>query len=694
MFQPSSLFLHSFRYKKEFNADTFVQIHQATGLGKLETLRDDLGVYLKILRSAMIDLINKDYADFVNLSTNLTGLDRLIEALKTPLGQLREEVLTVEQLLSEAIESVSSDLTRRHTINQQKALLHRLNQVSIRLDRLETLLNSKGSGSAAYSTDCSGATNDLVDRIATEVNHLNFLVAQCEGASLLNLFKPRVEAVCNFVEVGLERGLREGIQGADKQLLIRTLRTYASLGTIDHAHQQVRTIIRSHLEEVISDHALKSDPRGLHGMFEKALATVKKVCDPLLAVSLGNGHDVVPGYSFLECSVWPEIVLALETRTSHIFNPGNPSAFHERYKQSMEFLTSFEKLLESEERRETFRNGPDYQNFLELWNLPVYFQIRYQEIGLVMESSLNDNGNGLPLATTNKGFRLAASETVWESLLKCFNSDIFLFPLLHRFWKLCLLIMSRHRTFIIETTKDLKERLKKKDKASASKTSAQSNQWKEEADQDEINNEIKIVIFLLNDIDTLSSRIKTLYSVAIEDQMEHLPEEKRNLIIETLEDQSLKHLETKTELMNLIVEYLTTSMILPLKQVTDTPRIYRRTNKPLPTSHQTYIVNACAPLLSFTSIAKKKIDDTDLQFILKKVFSSVSSQYLNFTFEVLSSVHKMEESLKRLKRARDRGVQGGSNSTNVASDDDKIRSQIYLDVLYLENQIFHFLLVL
>ena len=37
----------------------------------LETLRDDLSVYLKILKSAMIELINKDYADFVNLSTNL-----------------------------------------------------------------------------------------------------------------------------------------------------------------------------------------------------------------------------------------------------------------------------------------------------------------------------------------------------------------------------------------------------------------------------------------------------------------------------------------------------------------------------------------------------------------------------------------------------------------------------------------------
>lgn len=85
-------------------------------------------------------------------------------------------------------------------------------------------------------------------------------------------------------------------------------------------------------------------------------------------------------------------------------------------------------------------------------------------------------------------------------------------------------------------------------------------------------------------------------------------------------------MEIKKELMDLIVEYLTASMILPLKQVTDTPRIYRRTNKPLPTTHQTYIVNACAPLLNFTSIAKKKLDDSDLQFILKKVFSSVSSQ--------------------------------------------------------------------
>jgi conserved oligomeric Golgi complex subunit 2 len=52
--------------------------------------RDDLGIYLKVLRSSMIELINEDYADFVNLSTNLVGLDKCILRLQEPL--LRQQV--------------------------------------------------------------------------------------------------------------------------------------------------------------------------------------------------------------------------------------------------------------------------------------------------------------------------------------------------------------------------------------------------------------------------------------------------------------------------------------------------------------------------------------------------------------------------------------------------------------------------
>lgn len=40
---------------------------------QLEALRDDLELYYKLLKTAMVELINKDYADFVNLSTNLVN---------------------------------------------------------------------------------------------------------------------------------------------------------------------------------------------------------------------------------------------------------------------------------------------------------------------------------------------------------------------------------------------------------------------------------------------------------------------------------------------------------------------------------------------------------------------------------------------------------------------------------------------
>ncbi len=59
----------------------------------LEILRDDLGSYLKVLRSSMIELINRDYADFVNLSGNLVGIDKAISHLEEPLSVIHSEIM-------------------------------------------------------------------------------------------------------------------------------------------------------------------------------------------------------------------------------------------------------------------------------------------------------------------------------------------------------------------------------------------------------------------------------------------------------------------------------------------------------------------------------------------------------------------------------------------------------------------------
>lgn len=52
-----------------FTVDEFV--NQCRKRVTIECLRDDLDAYYRTLKSAMVELINKDYADFVNLSANL-----------------------------------------------------------------------------------------------------------------------------------------------------------------------------------------------------------------------------------------------------------------------------------------------------------------------------------------------------------------------------------------------------------------------------------------------------------------------------------------------------------------------------------------------------------------------------------------------------------------------------------------------
>ncbi len=58
----------------------------------LERLKDDLNVFLKVLELSMSELINKDYPDFVNLSTNLVDLDKAIHDLKIPLETIKKDV--------------------------------------------------------------------------------------------------------------------------------------------------------------------------------------------------------------------------------------------------------------------------------------------------------------------------------------------------------------------------------------------------------------------------------------------------------------------------------------------------------------------------------------------------------------------------------------------------------------------------
>ena len=65
---------------------------------------------------------------------------------------------------------------------------------------------------------------------------------------------------------------------------------------------------------------------------------------------------------------------------------GNPDGFHSNYLTVMDFIKKLEAHMADYLVGE-FRASKLLQNFIHRWNLPVYFQIRFQEIGGPVEEA-------------------------------------------------------------------------------------------------------------------------------------------------------------------------------------------------------------------------------------------------------------------------------------------------------------------
>ncbi|XP_059000046.1 conserved oligomeric Golgi complex subunit 2-like isoform X1 [Mustela lutreola] len=109
--------------KEDFDVDHFVS--DCRKRVQLEELRGDLELYYKLLKIAMVELINKDYADFVNLSTNLVGMDKALNQLSVPLGQLRE-VLSFRSSVSEGIRAVDERMCKQEDIRKKKVIVEQI----------------------------------------------------------------------------------------------------------------------------------------------------------------------------------------------------------------------------------------------------------------------------------------------------------------------------------------------------------------------------------------------------------------------------------------------------------------------------------------------------------------------------------------------------------------------------------------
>lgn len=126
-----------------------------------------------------------------------------------------------------------------------------------------------------------------------------------------------------------------------------------------------------------------------------------------------------------------------------------------------------------------------------------------------------------------------------------------------------------------------------------------------------------------------------------------------------------------------IVKVLVSESVIHLKQVNDIPRLFRRTNRETPTKPCDYVGQVLLLPNQFYTSKQNSVTDQILETWLTLIFNEITVQFHSCVSEVLTNAQKTEESLRKLKKSKDKHM---SSSENKNSDDDKIRQQLVIDV--------------
>jgi len=674
--------------KQDFSVDKFfIEMSVREGGAGLDVLRDDLGIYLKVLRSSMIELINQDYADFVNLSTNLVGLDQAIDKIRDPMLGFHKEIEMVNNDIKSSLQLVKTKLARQETIRKDKERLSNLQMIANTLSKVERMV-----GGAAEQT------TDTAERIAADINQLNFAIWKMKDAALVKQLLPRLEAVCDSLNSWLDSTTLKAIKDRDISTLSRCCRIYATIDRIGAAENLVRiNIVRPHVQNCIVE-TDKIDSSNIGTLFNSLLRIIPEYLADLIKLTTDGKKLVegsVDGFDFVVNSFWPEVADSIKKDLEHITSPGNPNEFFENYKISMKFLEDFEVNLASEESFVRFRNQESYNEFLSAWNLPVYFQIRFQDIAkpyelLLLKTELSKAANGCVLKVTEEA-KIAIS--------RCFSSEIFLQPLGHRFFKLALQVVSRYQVWAFmclknfkdgppENVTDMKRSETAKDlqkleagKRKMKKSTSDQHLPDLEKNAPVLNITLKDLVSIYCDIAHLMDTVPAIITEGIKSQQF----ETGGLDLNTAITAGITSLETVLpEISKALVDYILVSPCKLVKSVVDIPRMYRRTNREVPSKPCSYVTAIVDEINAFQENLAAECNQSIINAWLISIFDSLLGLYLIQVQDVLSNVTKMEESLKKLKKVREKssgGVAGKDKSAGL-SDDDKIRLQLYLDVMY------------
>ncbi|EOA29583.1 hypothetical protein CARUB_v10013037mg [Capsella rubella] len=662
-----------------------------------DTLRSQLRSHLASLNGELVDLINRDYADFVNLSTKLVDIDAAVIRMRAPLLELREKITGFRGSLEASLFSLSNGLHQRSDAAAAREVLDLLLNTFHVVSKVEKLIKvlptapsdwqNEGANSLGRSfmsddipTQQDGTTmretqSMLLERIASEMNRLRFYMAHAQNLPFIENMEKSIQSASVLLDASLGHCFIDGLNNSDTSVIYNCLRAYAAIDNINNAEELFRTTTVAPFIHKIIAHETSADAAGasvdeLENDYKQIKHFIAKDCKMLLEISSTDKSGLHVS-NFLANSILKEVLSALQKVKPGVFSPGRPTQFLKNYKASLDFLTYLEGYCPSRSAVTKFRAEATCIEFMKQWNVGVYFSLRIQEIAGGLDSALTsaslvfiqDSDSDKPSSTN---LMLRQSVTLLESLRSCWKDDVLVFSAADKFLRLTLQLLSRYCNWVssvVNTTK-------------SNASPSPGCEWAFSATAEDF-------VYVIHDVNCLVSEIRGNFPEHISHYLSSCSSEVLDVVRRSILEGG-ESLENVLPLVtNTIIEVIVDKSVEDLRQLRGIIATFMMPNKPLPVRHSPYVIGLLRPLKAFLEGEKARhylTQETREELLLGTV-TEISRRYYELAAELVSEARKRETVLQKHRQNAQRraGAASGVSDQNV-SETEKMCMQLFLDL--------------
>ncbi|KAJ3444142.1 conserved oligomeric golgi complex component [Anaeramoeba flamelloides] len=404
------------------------------------------------------------------------------------------------------------------------------------------------------------------------------------------------------------------------------------------------------------------------------------------------------GFNFITNSFWIEIERIIIKRLGSIFNPGNISKFHKNYCLSKKLINTLihDFYYDKPEEAALFLKSKPTIEFQKKWNLNAYFQICLLNFVQNFDNKLevadlkNDIKNGFFQLKKQRNKKLnksqlflSNSKLLSDTFFKCWDQNIFLSDLTHKFLKLSLQILNRYIQWIREAIKqtmltpneliiinsDIETFLIKLQNFF---TLTKKNDDDDDDEEESGGNFLKI-IFQKN----TNFQYRFINQQII--NKESFNKEKFLQIILKCSKYTIDDFEKLLPLIKeKIFQQFTERCIKNLDQIWKIKSRYHMTERQTPTKCSDFVIRIFYPLTKFLKNYSLLISAKTAKECKLIVAKGITKKYYELTVEFIDSVRETEKALKRFQKAQ-MNQNENKNAQKKLTYVEKITIQLFLD---------------